>query len=186
MNESSDLCAARQRRRSRLMVAGLALLFMGPIAFSLAFHRLGFEWRPAPHLAGELIEPPVAVPLAPDPQRRVPWKLVVPGGPACDASCLERARALRQLHVALGRYAEDFERVYVGGELPPGVEPGVRALEDAQGRIGEALGRAAAGRPVAFFLLDPGNHAIVRYLDGYDGRAVLHDLTRLARRTQRP
>lgn len=174
----------RARRRSRAMLVVLAVLFLGPLAFSYLYHRAGFEWRPAPHLAGTLIDPPPELALPAPDADRTPWKLVVAHPGPCAAPCQEQLHTLRQLHAALGRYAAQFERVYVGmGDAGAG-DPQVRALPDTDGTLRAALTRAAAGQDVAFFLVDPGNFVIVRYAVGYDGRAALHDLTRLARRVK--
>lgn len=167
------------------MLVAMALLFFGPLAFSFLYHRAGFQWHPEPGLGGTLIEPPVAFPL-PEAETPVPWKLVVVEPGACDVDCRERAHALRQLHVALGRHAASFERVYVGRtELPLSAAPGQRAVPDEDGSLRAALEPTADGQETAFYLVDPGNHVIARYGADYDGREALRDLNRLARRTSR-
>ena len=177
----------RARRRSRAMLIALALLFMGPLAFSYLYHRAGFEWRPAPHLAGTLIDPPPRLALPAPAGAPVPWKLVVPFEGPCESECQARLHALRQLHTALGRYAAQFERVYVGADSagpPDRSDRRVRAVADADGALRATLAGVSGGQPVAFYLADPGNYVIVRYPVGYDARGALHDLTRLARRVK--
>lgn len=174
----------RARRRGRTLLVVLALLFMGPMAFSYLYHRAGFQWHPAPHLAGTLIDPPPRLALPAPAGAPVPWKLVVAFDGPCQTDCQARLHTLHQLHTALGRYAAQFERVYLGAGSAGPPDPRVRAVADTDGALRATLSEVSGDQPAAFYLADPGNFVIVRYPVGYDARGALHDLTRLARRVK--
>lgn len=183
MNEQ----ARAAQRRSRLILVGLAALFLGPLLFSWAYRQLGLDWYPAPRLSGVLIQPPVAVPL--DTVAAIPagrWKLVVAG--PCDDACWKTLVDLRQIWRSLPRYQEALARLYVH---PPGQglsaerlqeQAGMVQFEDRNGRLLAALGDAASPSDTAFVLVDPRNLAMLRFRKDYDPRAARKDLDHLLRR----
>ena len=173
------------RRRGRRTLIALAVLFLGPLLFSLVYHRAGFSWRPAPDLAGTLVQPPRALALPAPTGAAVPWKLVMARPGPCAAPCRELVERISAMHVALGRYAGDFERVYVAMADVPAAPPAARAVADADGQLRAVLTDIAGGQDTAFFLVDPGNLVIARYDLDFDPRGALHDLNRLARRVAR-
>jgi hypothetical protein len=176
-----------QQRRGRWMLVGLAALFFGPLLFSWGYQKLGFKAYPAPRLAGVLIEPPVAMPLAGRagwPQRR--WTLVVTG--PCDAACWKTLIDLRQIVRSLARYEDRLARAYV---YAPGAgleaarvreQDGVHAVEDTDGALLTALNGAAPANDTAFAMVDPAGYAMLRYRKDYDARAARRDLEHLLRR----
>lgn len=176
-----------QQRRGRWMLIGLAALFFGPLLFSWGYQKLGFTAYPAPKLAGVLIEPPVAMPIAGRvgwPDRR--WTLVVAG--PCDAACWKTLIDLRQIVRSLPRYQDRLARAYVHAP-GAGLEParvqeldGVHAIEDADGALLTALNGAAPGNDTAFAMVDPAGYAMLRYGKDYDARAARKDLEHLLRR----
>ncbi len=175
------------QRRGRWLLIGLAALFFGPLLVSWGYQKAGFDWYPAPKLAGVLIQPPVKVPL--DTLAQVPagrWKLVVAGG--CDAGCVQTLADLRQTWRSLPRYQEALVRIYVH---PPGQglsaeqrqqQPGLIEIEDPDGRLLAALASAAPPGDTAFMLVDPPGFAMLRYGKGYQPRAARKDIDHLLRR----
>ena len=103
----------------------------------------------------------------------------------CAAPCLALVERIAALHVALGRYADDFERVYVGMDDVPANPPAARTVADADGTLRQALAAIAPAQSTAFYLVDPGNLVIAHYDTDFDPRGALHDLNRLARRVAR-
>jgi hypothetical protein len=183
MNEQ----ARAARRRSRLMLVGLAALFFGPLLASFAYRQLGLDWYPAPRLSGVLIQPPVAVPL--DAVAALPagrWTLVVAG--PCDEACWKTLVDLRQIERSLPRYQEALTRLYVH---PPGQGLGAERLqeqagmvqfEDQNGGLLAALAAAAPPSDTAFVLVDPRSFAMLRFRKDYDRRAARRDIDHLLRR----
>jgi hypothetical protein len=183
MNEQ----ARAARRRSRLMLVGLAALFFGPLLASFAYRQLGLDWYPAPRLSGVLIQPPVAVPL--DAVAALPagrWTLVVAG--PCDEACWKTLVDLRQIERSLPRYQEALTRLYVHR---PGQgltaerlqeQAGMVQFEDQNGGLLAALAAAAPPSDTAFVLVDPRSFAMLRFRKDYDPRAARRDIDHLLRR----
>lgn len=179
--------AAAVQRRGRLVLVALAVLFFGPLLFSWAYQRLGFDWYPQPKLSGVLIQPPVELPLAgltAWPAGR--WTLVVAG--PCEAACWKTLTDLRQIARSLPRYTDSMARVYLyppKGELAAGrvrEQDGLQPVEDADGRLLAAVAAAAPPDDTAFLMVDPGGRAMLRYRKDYDPRAARKDIDHLLRR----
>lgn len=176
-----------RRRRGRLMLIALGVLFFGPLLFSWGYQRLGFHWYPAPKLAGVLIQPPVAMPLsgrADWPAGR--WTVVVTG--PCDEACWKTLTDLRQIARSLPRYQDALARAYVypaGAPLDAAQvaqQDGLLAIADADGKLLAALAAAASPADTAFVMIDPRGHAMLRYAKDYEPRAARRDIDHLLRR----
>lgn len=182
-----DETALSARRRSRLVLVGLAALFFGPLLLSWAYQRMGFDWYPAPKLSGVLIQPPIEVPL--EAAAAIPaghWKLVTAG--ECDDTCWQTLVDLRQIWRSLPRYQDAMLRIHVhpaGRGLSAdrlAQQPGLLEIEDQDGHLLAALAGAAPPADTAFVLVDPRGFAMLRYRKDYDPRAARKDIDHLLRR----
>ncbi len=153
---------------------------------------------------GELVSPPVAIAdlntqdkagLVFDPRGDKPlWRIVIPGTASCDADCQQLLYYTRQIHTAMGKYANRIERVYLAEGVEPG-SPDVEALAEdypalnllyTSAPVFSAAGDPAAGDPAAgsgespaklgYYVMDPAGWLILSYAADADGKDVMADL----------
>src|SRR5262249_54893992 len=151
----------------------LASLFLVPIAASLI---VAVYLRPEPTANyGELLLPPEAITA----QRfasaagggftfaelRGRWVLVASDSGACEAACLEKLAAMRQVRLALGRNAGRVERVFVvdDGRAP---EPAAIAPFPGMATVlplpGSPPAPGATRDPAHIYLVDPAGNVMLR------------------------
>ncbi|MEL7448851.1 MAG: hypothetical protein AAFN78_06555 [Pseudomonadota bacterium] len=191
------------QRRGRLVLLGLALLFMGPLAASWIWYFSGSspaETRGTTN-RGELISPArplaqVAFPSldgpAPDSFPRGVWTLMLIDGSGCQTACQETLINLRQVNLALGNDVDRLRHAL----LVTGTAPDVAALRtqhrdlfllDATGGAGplffkpfptDANGAVDGSR---VYLSDPLGNLMMSYpMDG-DPKNMLKDIEKLLR-----
>ncbi|HHQ14963.1 MAG TPA: cytochrome oxidase assembly protein [Chromatiales bacterium] len=195
--EMTDPEFIRRRRRGRLMLVGVAVVFIGPLiaAFLLYF---GGNWSPqgsAEH--GALILPPRLMPDSPLSGGREPairlrdkWTLLIVEPAACDESCRTVLYETRQLRRALGKDMDRVQRVwvltdghadagFVSAEHPDLVV--VDSDDPAEQALLEIIGPHTAGEA---FLIDPHGNLMMRFPPGLSMRAIHTDLKRLLKVSQ--
>lgn len=129
----AGLADTRIRNRNRLLLVGLIVLTLLPLAAAVAIY-FGASWMVAGAQTnrGWLIDPPGDLEtlglmgedgavLAAGERRR--WRLLVVTGAECDESCIEALELLRQVHILLGRDADRLLRFAV---MTPASPPGLR------------------------------------------------------------
>lgn len=114
MDKESAMVATDNRRRGRLIL--LALFAIGFIPMMIAWGMVLGGWRPPSITAhGEVLSPPINLSdklNSPYDVSLHQWRLLIVDQ-TCQLACQQRLERLRKMHVALGRHAEDLQRVLV-------------------------------------------------------------------------
>lgn len=181
--------SAAIRRRNRLTLVGIAVLFFGPLVLAAVLGWSG--WRPAATKAyGTLIDPPrdvsaVAVTLADgeaylwrNPQWQ--WTLLALPGRDCAQKCRAALDDVLRMRATLGRNASRLRVLYLGPPLPADLVATLEPLQ--QGGIDAAefaALRAQADDGLALALVDPGALLMMSYPSGYDIGGVRRDLPKV-------
>lgn len=178
------------RKRSRLVLLLLAVLFAAPVVAAIVLHAIG--WEPArTRNHGTLLQPPPDLrglelrradgsryEWAPRDRR---WRIAVLPPPDCTRVCVDLIAGLDKVWQLQGRRADRLDVLWFG-ELPAGAVPFRRlvvmrpdatfaaTLPDAQ--------PDAAGQP-PLYLIDPTGFLAMRYAPGADIAGVREDVARL-------
>jgi hypothetical protein len=185
--------------RNRLILVAIALLFFIPLlaAFLAQPELIGSDPETTVN-RGDLVQPPVALPLdnfrflgqrdAEALEGR--WLLVEPVSSVCDANCERIATDLRQVHIATGRRQDEAAVLLLFQAAPTGdvvatleaIYPKfVLALDDGPAAAA-ALTTANGGTAPASgttFIRDPEGFLMLHYAPGYDRGDLNKDLTKL-------
>jgi hypothetical protein len=178
----------------RAKLLAIAAIFFAPIAASF----IAYQLRPAPSANyGELLLPPNLVTAQPFEQPgRAPftfdslrgkWVMVASDSGSCPRECLDKAYAMRQVRLALGRDAERVARVFVVDDLDAPVPQLASLLEGATLAI---TPRGLSARPPSvsdrahIYLADPHGNVMMRWPANPDMKRMLKDLQRLLRASQ--
>ena len=176
------------RRRNRIMLVALALLFLLPVGAATVLHLSG--WRPA-HTRnhGELLAPPVALgglalqqadgtayPWAPRERR---WHIAVVPPADCGAQCTELVAGLGKVWQLQGRRADRLNVLWFG----PVPEDAALFRTFVPMRPNAELsvllpGLATSGAP-SLYLIDPTGFLVMRYTPGFDLAKLRADVTQL-------
>jgi hypothetical protein len=187
------------RRRQRILLIGLALLFFGPLGASYYMFFAPGGWRPSGHVnKGELIQPPRALPAAPLPLLeggntdaqvlRGKWTLLfVQRRHRCDAECLRRLYDTRQVRLALDREMNRVQRVFVGGadccDLAAlrAAHPDLIMVRADAGvsPLLQLIPEGAAADAQRVYLIDPLGNLMMFYAPELPAKGILQDLKRL-------
>ena len=178
--------------RAQLLL--IAATFVLPIAASLIAYN--FMSHEATANYGELVAPR---PVTSQPFERPGgarftfaqlagrWVMVASDSGACEAACLEKLEAMRQVRLALGRKAARVERVFVVDDVRP-LEP--TRLKDFEGMeavrtpAGLSLPSGAANDRAHVYLVDPRGNVMLRWPAAGDRRRMLKDMERLLKASQ--
>lgn len=177
------------RNKNRLMLIGVALLFLAPMLAAIVLNAQG--WRPlATSNNGTLVDPPrdltsVDVALADsgklvwsDPQRR--WTLLALPGVQCAQACRTRLDEILRMRITLGRNAERLRVLYLGPDLEKEFVATRAPL--LSGRVqGDTFApfRALATDGLALALVDPNGMLMLRYPEGYIAFGVRKDIVQV-------
>src|SRR5689334_21463922 len=115
------------RRRNRIVLLGVAALFVVPILIALALNTAG--WRPSGSKAyGALIDPPRSIETAPVTlsdgrafewrDKEWHWTLVALPAANCALRCQASLADVLRMRATLGRNAERLRVLYLGPALP--------------------------------------------------------------------
>lgn len=178
----------------RAKLALLAALFAAPIAASFIAYRF-MSHEPTANY-GELIAPrPVTTqPFERDGGARFTfgqlagrWVMVASDSGDCDAKCVDKLAAMRQVRLALGRKAARIERVFVVDDVRP---PDAARLREFEGTEvvrtprGLTLPAGAANDRAHIYLVDPNGNVMLRWPASADRKRMLKDLERLLKASQ--
>ncbi len=121
MTNQEQIIDKAQQRRGRLTLVALLIFFVVPIITVVMM--LKFDWKPAGQSSGHLIVPPHAInnpqTLMMDnttPVLPLLWKekwSVVYIAEECDATCYEKLKDMRQLHVSLYKNIMRTQRILI-------------------------------------------------------------------------
>ncbi len=183
MTPSPDL-----RRRNRIMLIAIAVLFFGSFLVAGALRFSG--WRPEGlKNKGELLQPYADLRefepelagggrYAWNPQARL-WRVLVAPPENCGQPCVELARELDTVWRLFGRNADHVHLLWVGA--PPAEatrNEATRVLRDAPA-LRAQLPRVDDPAGVPVYVVDPNGFVILRYAPGFDPGDVRTDLSRL-------
>jgi hypothetical protein len=197
--------SAHDRRQRRVLI-GLALLFFAPLGASFYLYYSGSSWHPSARVnAGELIQPPralpaVALPLAGGGETAPQflhgkWTFLQVQRGNCAADCLKDLYDTRQVRLALDRDLPRVQRVLIGDSAccdlkalhaahpdliavsaGAAAEPLLALLPGTAGADGRDSGR--------IYLIDPLGNLLMFYAADAKPRGMLEDLKRLLRLSQ--
>ncbi|MEO7743775.1 MAG: hypothetical protein ABIR98_12620 [Usitatibacter sp.] len=178
--------------RAQLVLIGA--LFLSPIAASLVAYNFMSHESTANY--GELIVPQLVTvqPFERPGGARFTfaelsgrWVMVASDSGACEAACLEKLTAMRQVRLALGRNAARVERVFVVDDVRP-MDPA--RLKDFEGTeavrtpLGLTLPAGPANDRAHMYLVDPHGNVMLRWPAGGDRKRMLKDMERLLKASQ--
>lgn len=185
------------RRRNLRMLAGLAGLFLLPLACAFWVYY-GTDWRPVSTVNhGELISPARPVPDtpltpamaadSPPPELfRHKWSLVYIGNGRCDEACRKSLYVMRQTRLSLNNEMSRVERVFLATaeccdrDFLAHEHRGLLVL-DAAGPPGARLLSVfpANERAQSLFIVDPLGNLMMRYDVRQNPKGLLQDLKKL-------
>jgi hypothetical protein len=193
--------AAPQKRRSRRMLIGLALMFFAPLGLAFYLYYGHGSWRPGARVnAGELVQPPRPLPALALPLwgsgttdanfLKGKWTfLYVLRGP-CGQVCRNELYETRQVRVALDRDMNRVQRVFIARQdccdpealrdQHPDLAT-VRLSSDAAPLLAilSLDGDANSGDRV--YLVDPLGNLMMSYASNAKPKGMLEDMKRLLR-----
>ena len=187
MNPDMPIDPAR-RRRNRIMLVLLALMFLLPVGGASLLHLSG--WRPE-HTRnhGELLAPPLVLAdltlhradgsvyaFAPQERR---WQIAVVPTPDCGARCTELVAGLDKVWRLQGRRADRLQVLWFG-PVPADAVPFrtfVPMRPDAA-LAARLPGLIEAGAP-SLYLIDPSGFLVMRYAPDFDLAGLRADITHL-------
>jgi len=194
--------APATRRRNRLQLVLLALVFFGPVGLSFWLYygahfqtaRLvnhGELYQPARPLPEASLATPAGTPTAAR-FLRGKWSLVLVVGEACDARCGADLAELRLVRMAMDRERDRVQRVLLGE--PPCCGKDELGATDADlvvGWLDSLPGRrllapfatngAATPAPGRVYIVDPLGNLVMSFAPGTDRKGLIKDLEKLLR-----
>lgn len=180
--------------RQQYTLIGLFALFFLPLILVILMRSSFWDYRPAQMKNhGELVHPPVAVQI--DENLKGEWLLMYVAPANCDAPCLDRIAALRQIYLASGRQQEHLQVLVLNAgqanpqlaekvasifadivyidSVPADVLTPIQALnEDLQTSSGNPLERQT-------YILDPSQNVILAYKTDTNPTDINKDLKQL-------
>jgi hypothetical protein len=182
------------RRKGRLTLIFLALVFLGPMAVAVLLYLTDFRWRPSGTLEHGIIYQP-ARPMADESiaivgadggsaTLRGKWTLLYLGPGDCKAPCRQALADMRQVRRALGRDRDRVQRLYVvtlgtaDTEFLAKEHAGIGLIADARAAhaVEKEIGERWSGD---IFLADPFANLVMRYPAGTPIKDIHEDLKRL-------
>jgi hypothetical protein len=179
-----------KRKRSRLMLVLLAVLFAAPVVAAIVLHAIGWEptktrnhgtlLQPPPDLRAMQLQRADGTRYEWEPQARR-WRIAVVPPALCDRVCVDLVSSLDKVWQLQGRRADRLDVLWFG-ELPADavafrrlvpMKPDaafVASLPDADAD--------ARGQP-PLYLIDPSGFLAMRYAPGADVAGVREDVARL-------
>jgi cytochrome oxidase Cu insertion factor (SCO1/SenC/PrrC family) len=199
---SGEAIDLQQRRRSRLALVSVCMLFVAPVAIAWLLFFVFPDWIPsATSNYGQLVEP--ARPLPPfalETQAgegvdasylQGKWTFVYLHAGACDSDCVQALYKVRQLRLAQGKDIDRLQRLMLW-QADAVHEASRRELQahfpgQVIGLLDGDPGLAAAFQPMAgqafesggVFLVDPAGNLMMFYARDAEPGGIIKDLHRL-------
>lgn len=178
------------RKRSRLTLVLLAVLFAAPVVAAIVLHAIGWEptktrnngtlLQPPPDLRAFTLQRADGTPYAWEPRARR-WRIAVVPPPGCERACVELVAGLDKVWQLQGRRADRLDVLWFG-ELPAGAVPFRRLVPMKPDAAFAAslpdLQPNGEGQP-PLYLIDPSGFLAMRYAPGADVAGVREDVARL-------
>lgn len=182
--------------RQKLTLIGIFAIFMGPVILVMLMRSSWWDYQPAGMKNhGNLLQPPVPIELEARPEIERKWLILYALPTDCDTSCLDEVTALRQIHKAAGRRAENLEVVLLSRAEPAtelqtqleSIYPMFVILPDREGAAFGALNTINMSMmasddgfgQVRTYVADPNRNIILAYRVDADPNDLHKDLKRL-------
>jgi hypothetical protein len=173
------------RLRNLRMLAGLAGLFLLPLAAAFWVYY-GTDWRPVRTVNhGELITPARPLPTAPEIFHRK-WTLVYIGDGRCDEACRKSLYVMRQTRLSLNNEMTRVERVFLATsdccarDFLAQEHPGLLVVDVTAGSARTLLSVFPPDeRAQSLFIVDPLGNLMMRYDVRQNPKGLLQDLKKL-------
>lgn len=182
--------------RQQWTLLGIFALFIGPIVLVMMMRSSWWQYQPADlKNNGFLVKPAVKLDLQAADTLKGKWSILYLLETPCEQKCIEEVTALRQVHRASGRRAENLSIILLSETGPDdqlrqqltAIYPDFHLIADTSGdalatlqTINQTMQSGQAGVPGAHtFVLDPNLNAILAYEAGTNPSDIHKDLTRL-------
>ncbi len=198
----TDNSAPRKPGHSRLVIIVLILLFSAPLlsAWIILNYTSLAQNKGASH--GDLYEP---IRPLPDVSLRDPlaaaegesslhgaWSLLYINSGTCDEACEYRLYTMRQIRLAVSRYARNLQRVWMTDIEDEAVIRNILSdnegtlilpMDEAEARLGPAdFAMPPVEQPFeadCLYIIDPHGNLVLRYREGVEPEGIISDLKRL-------
>ncbi len=181
-----------KRRRSRLQIIMVALVFLGPLLVA-GYMYFGPEgWRPIGKTNnGELIQPVVVLPVVslagPDGTETASdflkgrWSIVYLNREDCEQRCRETLIQIRQIRLAAGSESHRLQRVFLSADWPDGawLAAGHTGLLMGDPSCDSGFSEALRDFDSGLYLVDPLGNLMMRYPLGTESKPIYKDLKKL-------
>lgn len=182
--------------RQQWTLLGIFALFIGPIVLVMMMRSSWWQYQPADlKNNGLLVKPAVKLDLQAADTLKGKWSILYLLESPCEQKCIEEVTALRQVHRASGRRAENLSIILLSETGPDdqlrqqltAIYPEFHLIADTSGdalatlqTINQTMQSGQAGVPVEHtYVLDPNLNAILAYEAGTNPGDIHKDLTRL-------
>jgi len=181
--------------RQQFTLIGIFALFFGPLILVMLMRSSWWQYQPSGlKNLGLLIQPPQQIALERTTQTSDKWLILHVLGEPCELACIEDTAALRQVHRAAGRHAENLEvvllsqssmapelrakldAVYPAFNFVEGTETLIAALLDINASVSDT---PAGLNDINTYLLDPMSNGVLAYAATANPGDLLKDLKRL-------
>ena len=181
------------QKRSRLQLAFIAVVFLGPLVVAAWLYNQGESHAPSGRTNhGKLLEPFVSVSdhlsaLAVAGQQGRSWLLIYANDDRCEDPCRRALYTYRQARLMLGKEMDRVRRVFLHGDsLPDTVflaeeHPGLITIEDSS-LSGLLNNKRPAELPAGgYFLIDPLGNLVMYFQPDLDPAKMVDDIKHLLR-----
>jgi hypothetical protein len=187
--------SAPDPRRGRLQLAGIAIVFLGPLIVAFYMYRTGLMTPAGMSNNGVLFDPVVSL------SEKLPgsalhavseghWVMLYANSGACDDECRDALYRLRQTRLMVGREMDRIVRVFLHGDSPPdrvfleGEYPGLKTINDKG--LGNLLeeNRPENAMPGGIYLFDPLANLVMYFPPDLEPRDLVDDVRHLLRLSQ--
>lgn len=181
------------RKKSRLQLASIAVVFLGPLVVAAWLYTQGESYAPSGRTNhGELLEPIVDVSdhlsaLAVAGQQDRSWLLIYANTASCDDPCRNALYTYRQARLMLGKEMDRVRRIFLHGDTLPDTvflteeHPGLITIEDSS-LSGLLNNKRPAELPAGgYFLIDPNGNLVLYFQPDLDPARMVDDIKHLLR-----
>ena len=175
---------APKQGKSRVQLALIALVFLGPLAVAAWLYMQGSSPSGRTN-HGTLLEPIVSVSAHLTAVSERSWVLLYRNPDACDEPCREALYTTRQARLMLGKQMDRVQRVFLHGDSPPDTvfladeHPGLITIEDSE--LDALLNnKRPADLPAGgFYLIDPLGNLVLYFRPDLNPSEMVDDVKHL-------
>jgi len=205
MNNPEELQTGAGKGRPRLVIIVIVLIFSAPLLSSWFILNYTDYISTGGASHGDLYDPLVSLPdvslfdpLAEDSDASLhgKWSLLYISSGPCDQECDYRLYSMRQIRLAVSRYARHLQRVWMTGL---GTEQVRKALQEYEGTLFLPMDVNDPPLPLeqfavppidevlqadCLYVVDPAGNLVLRYRPGVEPEGIISDLKRLLKTTR--